>query len=557
MKTKQIHAIRSLNKKVHDALEPRIGLFLDHLSRCRVINRNERKIVENEETPTSQLLCLLELIYPKRKAWSVFICYLRNNEIQPLAKKLQRLSIKTVRSSRTTASQKRTIIERFLNRLVDFYKTEYCNVMTTTIGFHNSVEKVWVPLRFEEKTTSPGQQDSFDHVELLKRLADTDTSKVALVEGHPYVGKTTSLKKIALDWANKLRSDQTFQFRAVLVIPLKDVRETDNFLQMAADYYGDKFELSVKEKAELLKWLNGLDSQLLICLDGLDEYSSLTGSPFKAVFSPPFEKPPPPSKSSPPSLPYLLLITSRPYACRIIHPNFFALRFEICPLEVKSSLEDSQLVQEFVNLHVFKPGRKENVTNYIRDNLDTAVNLPLFLELICDSTVEGKILIDSKSLYEKFLSYMVKRAMDGEKLDEKFDLDKWKASNLVTSLAHLAFEGSKNKQFSFIQENLDIAGVTNDSFKCGFLFQHFDYGHEIFYARFPHPSVQQYFAALYYHQVCIADKIKGSALRKEIPLFDGRFKRFCIEFGSIEVKLPRRLNLSLPDATGSCNLGFR
>lgn len=45
-----------------------------------------------------------------------------------------------------------------------------------------------------------------------------------LIEGHPGVGKTTFMKKIAYDWATHTAA--TEQFALVLIVPLRDRERT-------------------------------------------------------------------------------------------------------------------------------------------------------------------------------------------------------------------------------------------------------------------------------------------------------------------------------------------
>lgn len=207
---------------------------------------------------------------------------------------------------------------------------------------------------------------------MLKRLREPQNPHVVLVKGHPGMGKTTLVKKIAYDWASH-EGNHSDQFSLVLAIPLRYVGPTTNFLLLTADYYSDRLHLSPSGTIRLLNWLNELGRELLICLDGLDEYNCLAQSPFKQIFAAPFERLRPPSvRFPPPSFPYQLLITSRPYACDLVHQDFILLRFEISPL-------DKNNLTKFVRLYCETDKGLREVIEYLAINADLIIQIPLIL----------------------------------------------------------------------------------------------------------------------------------------------------------------------------------
>lgn len=373
----------------------------------------------------------------------------------------------------------------------------------------------------------------------MKQLANSPTSKVAVVKGQPGAGKTTLMKKIAYDWACNGHDDEE-KLSLVLVIPLRYAKATEDLLQLATDYYATLLSLTVVEKTELLNWSKRLGRKVLICLDGLDEFTYLVQSPLKSIFALPFEQGTS-SRSPPFSQPFQLLITSRPYACELIHPDFFPLRFEI------GSLNEAEL-REFVRFYCETGAGIAKVTAYLDSNSDLVKKVPLILTFICYlADVREDIPNKLTLLYERLLCHMMKRELPANKLMEEIDIGRWKESAVVKSTSKLAFEGCKNRKFEFNSEEQKQYNVSNDSFICGFLLQKFDFHQEKLNADFPHRSIQEFFAALYCsHFISFADSMERNFVMKEILSRDSQFGRFFCGICSDEKKFEEMLQWLTP-----------
>lgn len=534
MNKTQVNAINTYSTDIIEIFEYAMLPFLQYSLRSKTICENELTMIKNEPTNRLKLSTLLMMLEHKKDGWKCMVTYLRENRYDNLADKLE-VYIEDHGPMDSAVdlhhiSPKGVMLDfiiDFKEKLRRYYQFEY-SMVSTMFGCHKSLNHVWVPLKIEEKTRHPRQQDSWNHFELLKLLADSPAS-VALIKGHPGVGKTTLIKKIAYDWAN----DHIDQFDLVLVVPLRHVGKTTDFLRLTADYYTHLLHLST-DKMQLLAWMNRLGRNLLVCLDGLEEYSTLAQSPFKNIFNVRLKKRarasihyPPPMRS------YKLLITSRPYACNLIHPDFFSLKFEICPL-------DNHHLADFVRMYCETNEGERKVHKYLTDNTVLLINVPLILMFVCylaDLNVEipGNLTL----LYERFICHMIKREVQRDALSESIYFDNWKKAPVVKSITDIAFAGCKSGKFQFTHPTLEQFGITKDSFTCGLLLHKFDFAQESLIAEFPHRSIQEFFAALHLYQLILtSDKSERNLAMKEILEMDNLsvFGRFLFGICSEERK---------------------
>ncbi|XP_051560908.1 NACHT, LRR and PYD domains-containing protein 3-like isoform X2 [Myxocyprinus asiaticus] len=338
--------------------------------------------------------------------------------------------------------------------------------------------------------------------EIFSLLRRNNEKKIVLTKGVAGIGKTVSVHKLILDWAEgKANQDIDCMF----LLPFREMNvlkddeiSLDEFLQ---EFYPEMEEL---DKTKLYK-----ECKIAFIFDGLDE--SRLPLDFKSRMSSVNKR------SSVDDLftnlvkgkllpKALVWVTSRPAAANQIPPEYVGLFTEV------RGFTDKQK-EEYFRKRIKDETQASKIISHIKTSRSLYImcHIPVFCWIT--ATVLQNILIENNTenidttLTEMYIHFLIiQMNMKNQKYDEKVErnYNKLLDSNktMIVKLAKLAFEQLKKENIVFYEEDLKECGidVSEDSEFTGMIAEIFkkEAGlHEMKIFCFVHLSVQEFLAALH------------------------------------------------------------
>ncbi|XP_056624355.1 LOW QUALITY PROTEIN: NACHT, LRR and PYD domains-containing protein 3-like [Triplophysa dalaica] len=331
--------------------------------------------------------------------------------------------------------------------------------------------------------------------------------KIILTKGVAGIGKTVSVQKLILDWAEG--TDTANQdIDAMFVFPFREINQIKDkhisFHEFLLEFYPDMEKL---EKTSVMKLTEG---NVAFIFDGLDE--SRLSLDFKCRNLRSVEE-----RSSVDEMiinlirrdllpSSLIWITSRPAAANQIPPEFVGLLTEV------RGFTDQQKEEYFIKRFKDKSQADEMIRQIKKSpSLYIMCHIPVFcwitytvLHDILIQNNEGNIDTTLTEMYIHFL--LIQMNMKNQKYDEKNEEDYTKLleSNkpIVLKLSKLAFEQLKKENIIFYENDLKQCDIdmSEDSEYTGMIAEIFkkEYGlHKRKVFSFIHLSVQEFLAALH------------------------------------------------------------
>ncbi|XP_048051662.1 NACHT, LRR and PYD domains-containing protein 3-like isoform X2 [Megalobrama amblycephala] len=383
-----------------------------------------------------------------------------------------------------------------------------------------------------EKTarTQPSQETPIYCNDIFKAspepgCEEKDQIKTVLTKGIAGIGKTVSVQKFILDWAEgKANQDVDFMF----VLPFRElnlIRDHQYSLhRLLLDFHPELQDLDSKiyEECKVVLIFDGLDeSRITLMFSDAQKVSDVTETSSVGVLM---------SKLMTGELlpSALIWITSRPAAASQI-PSKYINRVT----EIQGFNEPQK--EEYFRKRISDEHQACRIISHIRRarSLHIMCHIPVFCWI--SSTVLQKLLKEDLSaeipqtLTEMYIHFLlIQINMRNQKYEER-DLEKLLQSNreVIVKLAEVAFKQLMKGNVMFYEEDLRESGidVTDASVYSGIcteIFKEESVIHQRKVYSFIHLSVQEFLAAFYVFY-CFLTKNKE-------PLHEFRFYRFDEEF---------------------------
>ncbi|XP_067298471.1 NACHT, LRR and PYD domains-containing protein 12-like [Pseudorasbora parva] len=338
----------------------------------------------------------------------------------------------------------------------------------------------------------------------LLREKKTKKKKVVLTKGVAGIGKTFSVHKFILDWADG-KSNQDVD--CVFMLPFREINLIKDYKEISFHEFLLEFcpELKDMESAEFYK-----KCKLAFIFDGLDESRleldfnrksvncvnerSSTDALFTSLVK---------GKLLPSAL---VWVTSRPAAANQIHPEYIGLFTEV------RGFTDQQK-EEYFRKRIKGEAQASRIISHIRASRSLYImcHIPVFCWITATVLQEFLIVNNGENinttLSEMYIHFLlIQMNMKGQKYKGKPERERTKLLNenkaLILNLAKLAFQQLKKENIVFYEKDLNECGiyVSEDFESTGMLTEFFkkEAGlHEMKVFCFVHLSAQEFLAAVH------------------------------------------------------------
>ncbi|XP_067284704.1 NACHT, LRR and PYD domains-containing protein 12-like isoform X2 [Pseudorasbora parva] len=354
----------------------------------------------------------------------------------------------------------------------------------------------------------PTQSKPIKCNDIFTLLREENEEKIALTKGVAGIGKTVSVHKFILDWAEGTANQD---IDCVFLLPFREINiikdREFNLHEFLLKFYPQMEDLEKSEKlgkklykeCKLAFIFDGLDESRLSLnfesgiLDNIEERSSVD-----VLFT---------SLVKGKLLPSALIwVTSRPAAANQIPPHYVGLFTEV------RGFSDHQK-EEYFRKRFTDETQASRIISHIKTSRSLYImcHIPVFCWIT--ATVLQNILIKNitqnirTTLTEMYIHFLlIQMNMKNQKYDGKAERQRKKLllSNreMILKLAKLAFEQLKKENIVFYEEDLEACGidVSEDTEFTGMIAEIFkkeDGLHEEKVFCFVHLSAQEFFAAVY------------------------------------------------------------
>ncbi|KAL0194597.1 hypothetical protein M9458_008169, partial [Cirrhinus mrigala] len=359
--------------------------------------------------------------------------------------------------------------------------------------------------------TQKSQDKPIKCEDIFNELRKKNEEKIVLTKGVAGIGKTVSVQKFILDWAEEKNSQD---IDCVFLLPFREINMIKDreisFHEFLLEFYPELKDLEKSKfytKSKLAFIFDGLDESRLPLnfnsrsLNTVDERSSVDVLFMNLV-----------KGNLLPSA--LVWVTSRPAAANQIPPRYVGLFTEV------RGFSDQQK-EEYFRKRIRDKSLADRIIKHIKTSRSLYImcHIPVFCWIT--ATVFQHILIEtnveiiSTTLTEMYIHFLlIQMNMKNQKFDEQEERQRTKLlhSNreMILKLAKLAFEQLKKENIVFYEEDLKACGIdvsegTEFTGMIAEIFKKEDGLYKTKVFSFVHLSVQEFLAAVHVF-ICYLNK---------------------------------------------------
>ena len=377
---------------------------------------------------------------------------------------------------------------------------------------HVELDKLYTRLSWvkkEQTPTGPSEEKLRHYTDLFTAEKDRNIPKRVLVQGETGIGKSTFVKKLAVDWAELDYAEMTEEqkgalrkFKLVVVVTLKDVSSCQTLEEVIrrSHLFPEDAETSTDE---VLSYIRDNQEKVLLVFDGYDEYR--TGTEAETQFG---------SRSDSP-------------ICKIFKGNVL----RDCAVLVTCRISQAGDLQKDADKHAEVTGfdredklafmrkmlnseslERELLTFLEKNRMVDLARVPLLNLFFCLLWKEAKDklvgLTKSKTkLYQAIVHYILQYRHQKDSPHQVCKVKEEKYDELLAEIGKMALEGllKGNQVFEYGQLSEKVRG--EESLIVG-LFQLSEHGaclEPTEVVSFIHKSIQEYLAAWYISYRCVPD----------------------------------------------------
>uniref|UniRef100_A0A8C1YW48 NACHT domain-containing protein n=1 Tax=Cyprinus carpio TaxID=7962 RepID=A0A8C1YW48_CYPCA len=384
-------------------------------------------------------------------------------------------------------------------------------------GERDGVNEEHEVLQMEKTARTRHSQDNLiNYNDIFKASAEAgceekEQIKTVLTKGIAGIGKTVSVQKFILDWAEgKANQDVDFMF----VLPFRElnlIRDQYSLHRLLLDFHPELQDLDsqIYEECKVVFIFDGLDeSRITLMFSDAQKVCDVTEASSVGVLMSKLMK----GELLPSAL---IWITSRPAAANQI-PSKYIHRLT----EIQGFTEPQK--EEYFRKRISDEHQASRIISHIRRarSLHIMCHIPVFCWI--SSTVLQKLLEEDLSaeipqtLTEMYIHFLlIQINMRKQKYEER-DPEKLLQSNreVIVKLAEVAFKQLMKGNVMFYEEDLiesgiDVTDASVYSGICTEIFKEESVIHQRKVYSFIHLSVQEFFAAFYVFYYHVKETMKG------------------------------------------------